>query len=182
MSYAKTGLNNYILFGNIAIIEIKNRKGQLFYTIIDAKDIPKLEKLNYHWCIWKDNSTNTYYVRSSIFLGKIDGKNKYDVLYLHKIIFGDNIGMIDHINNNSLDNRKSNLRKINNTNNLRNRKGINKSNKSGYRNVSKSGNKWLVSLQIDGKQKRLKYFYDVDEAGNYAKEMRKKYYGEFAGQ
>jgi hypothetical protein len=34
---------------------------------------------------------------------------------------------------------------------------------------------------INGKNTILGKFNDVDEAGNFAKEMRKKYYKDFAG-
>ena len=71
------------------------------------------------------------------------------------------------------------------SNNSRNRKSRNKNNKSGYRNVcwDKRENVWLVQLQIDGKCKRVGKFPkdQLEEAGKFAEEMRKKYYGEFAG-
>lgn len=91
---------------------------------------------------------------------------------------------VDHINHNTLDDRKSNLRIITSGSNSMNRKGRNSNNKSGYRNVSwhKSINKWVVQLQIDGKNRVLGQFDDVHEAGRFAKEMRIKYYGEFAGE
>ena len=83
-----------------------------------------------------------------------------------------------------MDNRKSNLRIIENSNNLKNRKSKNKNNKSGYRNVSLINGKWVVQLQVDGKNKRLGSFaYDeLDKAGRFAEEMRLRYYGKFAGR
>ena len=91
---------------------------------------------------------------------------------------------VDHINHNTLDNRKCNLRVITQKKNLRNRNSRNINNKSGYRNVSWNSryNNWSVQLQINGKNKILGRFDNVDEAGRFAEEMRKKYYGEFAGK
>jgi len=93
-------------------------------------------------------------------------------------------GDVDHINHNTLDNRKSNLREITTSENTRNRKSKNTNNTSGYRNVcwDKQRDKWMVQLHLEGKNKRLGYFDDVHEAGEYAEKMRKKYYGEFAGK
>ena len=89
---------------------------------------------------------------------------------------------VDHENNDTLDNRKSNMRVVEESNNSKNRKSRNRNNKSGYRNVSLIKGKWVVQLQIDGKNKRLGSFDDVHEAGKFAEEMRQKYYGEFAGK
>ena len=92
---------------------------------------------------------------------------------------------IDHINRDIRDNRKANLRVVTIIQNATNRTKKNSNNKSGYRNVSwhKSSKTWMVQLQIDGKNVRLKDFpYDkLDEAGEYAEKMRQKYYGEYAG-
>ena len=93
---------------------------------------------------------------------------------------------IHHRNHNTLDNRKENLELISITENSRHRKGKNKNNTTGYRNVmynKRYKNKpYHVQLQIDGKNKVLGKFSDVDEAGTFAEEMRQKYYGEYAGK
>ena len=91
---------------------------------------------------------------------------------------------VDHEDNNTLNNCRDNLRLSVNKDNLTNRKGRNSNNKSGYRNVSWNGSGWSVQLQVEGKNTTLKRFKkdEVDEAGLFAKEMRQKYYGEFAGK
>ena len=89
---------------------------------------------------------------------------------------------VDHENNDTLDNRKSNLRVVEESKNSKNRKSRNRNNTSGYRNVSLINGKWVVQLQIDGKNKVLGRFDDVHKAGEFAEEMRQKYYGEFAGK
>ena len=91
---------------------------------------------------------------------------------------------VDHINGDTFDNRKSNLRIVADSNNSKNRKSKNSNNTSGYRNVSwsKRDRKWVVQMQIDKKHKTLGRFDDVHEAGKFAEEMRKNYYGEFAGK
>lgn len=63
--------------------------------------------------------------------------------------------------------------------NATNRTKRNRNNTSGYRNVCwiKSENMWVVQLQINGKNKRLARFPkdQLEEAGKFAEEMRKKY-------
>lgn len=93
---------------------------------------------------------------------------------------------VDHINHNTLDNRKCNLRLTEQNQNLKNRNSKNTNNQTGYRNVSyiKSckGLPYWVQLMINGKNTVLGKFADVDDAGSYAELMRQRYYGEFAGK
>jgi len=112
----------------------------------------------------------------------VNNNQKSKLLLLHRIIMkitNPKI-IIDHENFNTLDNRKKNLRIIPCSNNSQHRKSKNSNNKSGYRNVSwnKSINKWVVQLQINGKNTILGKFDDVEEANLFAIEMRKKYYKE----
>ena len=78
-------------------------------AIIDIEDIPLIEK--YKWCMSHSNGLH-YAVTSK------NGKT----LCMHRIIMGvkDKKNVIDHINHNTLDNRKKNLRVTNNSNNLKN--------------------------------------------------------------
>lgn len=93
---------------------------------------------------------------------------------------------VDHIHHDTLDNRKVNLRSTETIYNTKNRKSRNSNNTTGYRNViyNKTYKKkpYHVQLQVNGKNKVLGRFDDVDEAGEFAKQMREKYYGEFKGK
>lgn len=61
--------------------------------------------------------------------------------------------VIDHINHNTLDDRKENLREVSNAENMRNRKWLQSNNKSGVVGVSWAAdrNKWYVQLKFNGK-------------------------------
>lgn len=93
--------------------------------------------------------------------------------------------IVDHENHDTLDNRKSNLRVIADSNNSKNRRTRNSNNKSGYRNVcwNERENKWIVQLQVNKKNTVLGRFHkeQLEEAGKFAEKMRKEIYGEFAG-
>jgi len=92
--------------------------------------------------------------------------------------------VVDHINNNDLDNRKSNLRIADRDDNSKNRKSKNSNNKSGYRNVfwNSTISKWTVSLCKNYKSIHIGDYNDVDEAGRQAELARQKYYGKYAGK
>jgi len=135
--------------------------------------------------IYDKEDKEKYYVSATIYLGIINGKPKYTTQNLQDFILGisNGQGHGDHINHIRLDNRRDNLRVISHTNNNRHRKGKNPNNTSGYRNVSwdKSYQQWKVQIQVDGKNTCLGLFDNVDEAGQFAGEMREKYYGEYKG-
>ena len=175
--------NNYIIDeeSNIAKIELRRRKGENLWTTIDLEDLERVINFPYTWFAKYQKLNKGFYVYASEYNSKT---KKYKTICLHQFIMNANGETVDHINGNTFDNRKTNLRIVEDSNNLTNRRSRNSNNKSGYRNVcwSKSESKWLVQLQINGKNTVLGKFDDVDEAGRFAEEMRQKYYGEFAGK
>jgi len=90
--------------------------------------------------------------------------------------------IVDHMNHNTLDYRRENLRIVSSSQNTRNRKSKNSNNTSGYRNVTKMGNYWRVQLQQEGKNVLFREkFTDPKEAGAFADARRAEFYGAFAG-
>lgn len=83
--------------------------------------------------------------------------------------------VIDHINNNSLDNRVENLQLISTRENLSKDK---KNKTSKYTGVSwdKVKNKWNSKIRIDGKLKHLGYFEKELEAKEYYDNALKSFY------
>lgn len=180
--------NDYIIDkeNNVAHIELVREKKKNLWTTIDLEDLDRVLNFPYTWVARYDKTLHDYYAVATVFRME-DGKQKGSPTYLHRFIMNstDENEWIDHINHKPRDNRKENLRPISISDNSRNRKTRNRNNKSGYRNVcwSSSEKKWIVQLQVNGKNKVLGRFKeeDLEEAGKFAEEMRKKYYGEFAG-
>lgn len=177
--------NNYRIENDIVYIELTNKKGERYETSIDLEEFDRVDKANLSWHLEWNKYTESYYCAATKYLGTENGKELSQIIRLHKFILQTGYGVrIDHKNNNTLDNRKDNLRISNHTTNGTNRKSKNKNNTSGYRNVMfiKNKDQWCVKLQVDGKPTILGWFDDVDEAGEFAEEMRKKYYKEYAGK
>lgn len=96
----------------------------------------------------------------------------------HRIIWawmqGDPVPVeIDHINQDATDNRWKNLRGSSRINNVRNT-SKRKDNSSGVTGVSwcKRSRKWLARCSLNGKNKHLGYFSDLDVAAMEAMEFR----------
>jgi hypothetical protein len=72
---------------------------------------------------------------------------------------------VDHEDGNGLNNKWDNLRAVTHNQNAKNRR-VYSNNTSGCAGVSwdKRGNKWRVRIGINGKQKPLGYFTDLEEA------------------
>jgi len=81
---------------------------------------------------------------------------------------------IDHINGIRHDNRISNLRLATNKQNCQNTKQARVNNKSGFLGVSPSGDKFISTIQKNGKQLYLGTFETKEEAHEaYLNEKRK---------
>lgn len=185
IGFSDKSFNNYTVHGEVTYIHVINRKNEKFDILIDTEDLDKLINLDCYWHVAHNPKIKGYYAQSTIYNGIINNKPNYKTLYLHRIILdaSENDGQYIHHkqHTNTLDNRKKNLIATNNANNSKDRKGKNQNNKSGYRNVCWSYNRWIVQLQVDGKNTVLGKFDDVHEAGKFAEKMRIKYYGTFKG-
>ena len=181
MHYTK---NKYIIKDNYAILIITKKDKSEKEVYISLCDLEKVRGFKYSWCASWFKCAKCYYIQACVYLGKIDGKYKYTTVKLHNFLMdAKEHEVVDHKNHDTLDNRRDNLRVTETLKNTKHRETRNSNNSSGYRNVSKVDNQWLIQLQIDGKNTRLKQFPldQLDEAGVYAELMRQKYYGEYAG-
>ena len=105
------------------------------------------------------------------------------VLHMHQIILEVPDGLIvDHINNDGMDNRSANLRAATRAQNSRNRKKFPRKCSSKYKGVylHKSSLKWQARIMFEKKRIYLGYFKNEIDAAKAYDEAAKKYHGEFA--
>lgn len=80
---------------------------------------------------------------------------------------GDPVGKyVDHINHNTLDNRKQNLRLVTNAENGQNRKGTHRNSKSGVRGVYWETGKrcWVARITMNKKRHLIGIFKEKEDA------------------
>lgn len=148
-------------------MNIKTSSGKVF--IIDREDYKKVSL--YKWHI----SSHGYVKRD-----EWNGKNR-KVVYLHRYILEINNtkSLVDHVNGDKLDNRKSNLRLCNRSQNACNSK-LSKNNSSGYKGVRKKRKKWQAYFKFNGKQKSIGVFETKQEAALAYNKKVLAVFGEFA--
>ena len=110
-------------------------------------------------------------------------EGKHSIL-LHRFIMGSILRdgkVIDHINGNTLDNRKCNLRTCTMTENSRNRK-ICYNNKTGYKGVYyvEKRKQFRARIMVDKKRILIGCFKNPEDAYQAYCEAAVKYHGEFA--
>jgi hypothetical protein len=180
--------NDYDIKGAITTLTITRSTGEKVKVLIDTEDLDRVIKHN--WTAgWREGYQKRYYIQYIDYYYDTDGNYKGRTILLHKFIMDVwDKSKVDHINHDSLNNTKNNLRVISNSKNLQNRKGANSNNKTGVRNVNlitrKNGfQEYWVQLCKD--YKRYKWVYPIDqfeEACKCAEEQRKLLFGEFAGK
>lgn len=139
-------------------------------AIVDKDDF--FELIKYKWYF------NKGYAARDLWLG--DKKKK--TLLMHRTLMKTPNGYdTDHINQNKLDNRKSNLRICTRSQNSVN-KGLQKNNKSGYKGVHffKQTKRWMATIYINKKRVHLGYFSKAEEAAKVYNKALKEHYGSFA--
>lgn len=134
-------------------------------ALVDDQDYALISQWN-----WYENDQG--YAYRKYYRNKIQKQ-----IRMHRFLMDTPEGMdTDHINRNRLDNRRSNLRVVDRTQNNFNT-GLYRNNSSGIKGVGwhKAANKWVARIQYNSKSIYLGCFESIELAHEARKEAERKY-------
>jgi len=142
---------------------------------VDADLLPDLEQHNWHACKGGNGSSSFYAWRRV--------KGGQGRVAMHRYVLGVSGSgvVVDHINHDTLDNRRSNLRVATPAQNGQNCR-ISVANKSGYKGVcwDSTNQKYLAVIRHNGKHIHLGRRATAEEAYKLYREAATRLHGEFA--
>lgn len=153
--------------------EIPLTRGQV--AIVDDDDYDYL--MQWKWYAEYNSTYGHYYATRT---RKVSEKPGSKSIRMHRAIVNcpDNLE-VDHANHNTLDNRKSNLRVVTKSENLRNR-NVQSNNTSGYKGVIFHAGRYRATIKVNRKNINLGRFDTIEEAAEAYKRAALRYHGEFA--
>lgn len=157
--------NIYRIDGDSAYIAITDRsRTTIMEAIVDRDDLARVIAYG-RWCRRLPQGEPYIFCNT----GKI---------FLHRFIVEATPKLVvDHINHNTLDCRKANLRICTRAQNAQNRRGPTVRSQSGVRNVSwrSAASAWVVHMRVNKETHSFGCYASLEEAAKVAKEMREKY-------
>lgn len=141
------------------------------YAEIDKEDYHLVENFCWH----RETRGKVFYARAYV-----RGSSGKDSVYLHQSILPTEDGIIaEHKDGNGLNNKKSNLRPANRSQNEMN-KGVSLASTSGVTGVSLRSDtkKWRAYIKLNGRQLPLGSYKNKEDAIKARKKAEEKYFGE----
>jgi hypothetical protein len=149
-------------------------------TIVSDEDIEYLNQ--WKWSVHADNHGGIYAWRHP----RVSGKRV--AVRMHNVVVERMTGkpipegcQVDHIDGNTLNNRRGNLRLVTPSQNCMNRRGK-RGTSSSFKGVSwrEDSRKWRAVITVDGKRKSLGSYDSEEEAARAYDSHAKELFGEFA--
>jgi hypothetical protein len=152
--------------------KIQLTKGQ--FALVDEKDFEDLSK--YKWCA--SQKRGSYYA----IRGTEIGYRKRTIPMHRQILQLENSRECDHINGDTLDNRRENLRECSHAENLANSRKQRGGNSSRFKGVywAKQIQRWRAQIRWHGHKRSLGCYLNEQDAALAYNEAAEKLFGDFA--
>lgn len=169
-------MNLYKSNGDSSILEIYSKSLGTVCFIFDTEDFNRIN--SFKWRSIKNNGNYYAYTNMSVFE---NGKTKQSIIQLHRLLSSFLFHITDHADNNTLNNRKSNLRAATHSQNNMNKKRA-CFNPNGFKGVyfRKDTKKFRASIKLNNKKISLGHFSSAREAATAYNEAAISLFGEYA--
>lgn len=164
MTYQRLGPNRVIDRGD-GTLEIELTKGKI--CLIDKADYDLVKE--YRWTTLVDADGPWFYA-----IAHSREKGRRNIRMQRLIVSPPPDKQVDHINHNTLDNRRCNLRVVDQYQNQRNRRGAQSNNSVGILGVNKARKYWRARMKINGKQ-IVRHCRTLEDAIAARAELEKQY-------
>jgi hypothetical protein len=163
--------NEYEIRGNVTAIFVRC-EGKSLETLISTDDLERAKEIPYTWYANWNKRRKVYIIHGYY---KQDIKKRKGVLLTRWLLNPSKNLVVDHINHNTLDNRRENLRLLTNQENSQNRKGSNSNNfRSGIRGVTRTNNgKWAAYMKLNWERIHIGVYETKEEAQKAVIKARK---------
>lgn len=138
-------------------------------TIVDDQDYEWLSQ--YKWCL---DGTGRYAARR-----RRKGEVGPTIILMQRMVMGFPPSGVDHIDGNTLNNKRSNLRLANKSENAFNTLA-HRDNLTGVKGVSVNGGKFRARIWVNGKEISLGVFLKLEEAAEAYKQASLKYHNQYS--
>lgn len=170
MKHSRVMTNEVEIRGPITAILLTRRDGTVIETLIDTEDLNRARSFPGRWyASWQDD-TKQFRVTG---VATVQGETLRAKLHRWLLEAPDELE-VDHINNDTLDNRRSNLRLATRSENAQNRRSAQSNARSGLRGVHWHGQKgkWWARMCVGGKRYSLGLFETKEEAARAVSRAR----------
>lgn len=154
---------------------------QGYHALVDDEDYDRLSEHKWHAFVRKEKPCRKVYAVRNMRVETDDGARRQKRVWMHREIMATGEGFeVDHIDGDSLNNRKSNLRQATGDKNRKNRKAATGSS-SKFVGVSAADNgRFRAGIAVNGKWKSLGRFANEIDAAKARDVAAMAIYGEFA--
>lgn len=165
--------NDYEIRGETTVLFHKRIDGTIVESYISTKDLERVKEIPGTWSVGSTSDKRYSYIRTK--WNFVNGKRR--CVNIHRwITNAPDDRVVDHINHNTRDNRRENIRVVTANINNQNRNGANHDSVTGIRGLywHKRDKAYRVKLYINGKYRHIGQSVDFEKAKKIAENAIKE--------